>query len=117
MKRREFIALSAFVFEAAFLGWPDIASARPKPRRSPLDLKILSDRLGEHYFNLFPLERDLPRLEHTLHFRTGGDQQSVLALLKGDIHNDFGGGNTFRFEGWIFSRTEGRLCAYKTMAD
>ncbi len=111
LTRREFLSISLAVLSAGGLGAALPAAAEGT---SPVDLSLLSEKIGEHYLSLFPKERDLPRLRATLHFASGAsDEAAVKAALLQDIHDNYAGGHAFRYQGWVLSRTEGRLCAYK----
>lgn len=113
LTRREFLALTAAVLETSALGLSPSAWAK---RSTEVDLSALPEKAGERYLHLFPEERDLPRLRQTLYFQSGSDPAAIKAKLLADIHADFVHGRTFRYEGWILSRTEGRLCAFKLIS-
>ncbi len=112
LTRRQFLSISAAVLHAAGFGWSFAAEANPEVP-APVDLGELSEKVGEHYLSLFPKERELPRLRATLYFSGGDDEAAIKVALTRDIHSDYARGHTFRFQGWVLSRTEGRICAYK----
>lgn len=114
INRREFLTIAAATIQIGALGWFARATSEDAP--SPIDLSLLSEKIGRSYLSLHPKERELPRLKATLHFLSGGDEQEIRAALQRDIHHDYAQGHVFKYEGWVVSRTEGRLCAYKYLA-
>lgn len=114
LNRREFLTIAAATLQIAALGWFARATSENEP--PPIDLEMLSEMIGRDYLTLHPKERDIPRLKATLHFLSGGDADEIRTALQRDIHNDFAQGLIFKYEGWVLSRTEGRLCAYKFLA-
>lgn len=114
LTRREFLTITAVMLEAAYLGWPMAAAAETQTGgQAPVDLSTLSVKIGEHYLGLYPAENNLPQLKRTLHFNSNATEEQIKAQLREDIHGDFAREEIFRYAGWVFSRTEGRLCAYK----
>ncbi len=116
LNRREFLAITAVLIETACLGWP-VAAAADNGVPTPVDLSLLSKKIGENYLSIYPMEKDLPRLKQTLHFTASANAQQIKAQLRDDIHADFAASRTFRFAGWVFSRTEGRLAAYNYLTN
>ncbi len=110
VSRREFLALAGVLIQAALLPLPAGAIAKSN---APVDLHFLSKEVGEAYLQRYPQERDLPRLRATLHFLGQASEVEIKSKLVADIHRDFGQQDLFHYRGWVLSRTEGRLCAYK----
>lgn len=116
MDRREFLA-TASALVATFL-LPRWAFASSKNSFLP-DVSMLPAEVGRAY-RLASGENDLKTLLDSLMREGGKTPEEFRRRLIERIHLDFEVGAmphealTFKFQGWIISRTEGRLCALQT---
>lgn len=108
LTRRDFLAVAAVVLQGSLVGWSLTTEAQD------LNLDDLSDDIGRDYLIQFPSENDVDALKLKLHFEQGSPGQ-VRRKLSDDIHGDYSAIRTFRYKQWVVSRTEGRLCALKTL--
>jgi hypothetical protein len=69
--------------------------------------------VGRDYLERFPEEASRAELEKRLLALLPGDAElaELRAALLGAIRRDFAEDRVFRHEGWVLSRTGGRLCA------
>jgi hypothetical protein len=79
----------------------------------------LQRRMGRSYRERFPLENDpqsisarlLSTLERTPAELLAATHVELLQRLEQAVRNEFAAAATLQLEGWVVSRTEGRLCA------
>jgi len=83
------------------------AVAQPGP---PLDLAA-GQTIGAAYRALYPSE-DIPALRRAM--LADGASAASIGRLCAEAAADFASGRTFVYQGWILSRTEGRLFALLT---
>lgn len=69
-----------------------------------------ADRIGALYLERFPEERSVARLTRLLFGGTAPAAEARAHLVEAVVA-DFREGRTFMIDGWLMSRTEGRLCA------
>jgi hypothetical protein len=95
---------------------PDELAAR---LRALLYDREAARRLGHSYVRQVPTEDD-PRILARLAVASAEAQQvdamsldraSLNQRLDAQVRGDFASGNTIQLDGWVLSRTEGRLCA------
>lgn len=69
--------------------------------------------VGRGYLDRFPVEASRSDLEGRLLalFPSDVDVAGLRSALLNAIRSDFAEGRVFRHEGWVLSRTGGRLCA------
>jgi hypothetical protein len=124
MERRTFIAISATA--VVTLGLPTSClsenyeahlAVMPKPVPlakfcSPSEVR----KMGSDYIKRVSEEDDIAAIGE--HLFKGDDRKQVNAdptvvgkLLQEKIQNDFQVNNTLVLDGWVISRTEGRICA------
>jgi hypothetical protein len=75
--------------------------------------------IGQYYLNRFGHEAELSELKKLIGVPADSifEHPDVLDKLRSNISDDFLLARTFKWEGWILSRTEGRLCALASLED
>lgn len=124
MDRRKFIAAAALSAAASMIQGPRaFASSSSSPALEHRGLVSIFSHaesaraVGERYLALHPEEGDSAKLADTIYgasplSRNWKPSGAVAHKhLKEKIKKDFEQGRTVCLDGWILSRTEGRLCA------
>lgn len=121
--RREFVSLALGVGGGlSLLVWP-MGCGRGRSVRVDLS-KVFPDAaqavgVGRDYLARFPEEAVQSQLEARVLQSLEGveDPARLRAGLDAAIRRDFRRGRVFRHDGWVLSRTEGRLCALAALAE
>ena len=69
--------------------------------------------VGQRWLTQFPATAE--ELQASLDLRGSIDADEILDILQSSVRNDFRGGDTAVLDGWILSKTEGRVAALLTL--
>ena len=94
-------------------------------RPTVLPLRKLLEKVGPYreigaaYLEKFPEEAEGDTLVSRLlgEIRNHPQTGSMMAEIQRSVQRDFERSETFNLDGWVLSRTEGRLCALALVAD
>ena len=112
MKRRQFLVTASSVASFFLVQSLPVNAFSPAESEGELPLNI-----GQFYLQKFGQEPELDDLRRLL----GGSADSVferpdtIEVLRSKIQDDFLSSKTFKWENWILSKTEGRLCALASL--
>jgi hypothetical protein len=116
--RRTFLRSAAALVVIAltpFRGLYASNSLKPRPIPPPF-LALFKDsdapaKIGQHYLSVFPQEADPEWLRSRVLPCDACSLDELRDHLQGAIRSDFRTRRIARINGWVISRTEGRLCA------
>lgn len=97
LNRRELVVVATLALSGVMIQIP-----LPVLAAENIDLSVYPLEIGKAFIVASGVS-DIKKLRSTI-------PQTRTSLIR-QIHNDYQAGKTFRFQGWVLSHTEGRVCA------